>query len=290
MVWKDDDSAEPVFLPMSRGQEISWTISGPRRCVGTRERDGRLVRCPEHSTTRRGLSRCGPCQALDEMRPCILCDGTECRANDERRIKCDATTYAVYLAVFGNSLMKVGVSSINRVMTRWVEQGADMAAILGEITGGKRARQIEDRISRSGPFTKAVRGQTKGRFLSTKIDVEEVTRLVYSSLTEEFARHYLKDYGVNIPLWPPTLVDLAPHYDLHQLDSSAHYLSTRSLSSAQRLRVTGHVVGMKGPLLVLSQGTNFMLVDTRGLAGYTIIEDHEHAQDMLVQAALAEFL
>ncbi len=287
MGWTDD-SPQPVFFPLRRGQEISWVVSGPRRCIGTRDKDGTLVRCPENSTTRRGMTRCGPCQALDEMRPCILCDGSECRANEERRAKCNATRYIVYLAIFGGSLMKVGVSSANRLVTRWVEQGADMAGILGEVIGGQRARQIEDRIARSGLFTKAVRGPTKGRLLSTTIDMNEATRLVHSSLTEDFARRYLFNQGVTVPLWPPSLIDLSSYYGLQRLDPRTYFISTSSLRR-ERIRIVGQVVGMKGPLLLLSLGASSIMLDIHSLIGYTLTDDSRDAHTV-IQSALSDFL
>ena len=133
-VWSDETDA-PEFIPLPSGYEVAWTIHGPKRCIGSIDTNGVPVRCPENSLVRRGMRRCGPCSAMDEMDPCIRCDGRSCNASDSRKDKCLSIRYAVYLAVFNDNTLKIGVSSKSRVVTRWVEQGADFGGIIPDLNG-----------------------------------------------------------------------------------------------------------------------------------------------------------
>lgn len=126
-VWTEEQDAL-LFLPVNQNDRISWTFTGPRSCVGFRDADGVPVRCPERSALRRGMTKCGPCNALDLTTQCVRCDGSVCRAEPERRKQCNDTDYVVYLALFGSNTVKVGVSSSARAKTRWAEQGADYGA------------------------------------------------------------------------------------------------------------------------------------------------------------------
>ncbi|MHA2065918.1 MAG: DUF2797 domain-containing protein, partial [Candidatus Thorarchaeota archaeon] len=159
-VWPDD-SDTPYFLSLPTGYEIGWTVNGPKRCIGSVDLNGSPVKCPENSLVRRGMRRCGPCSAMDEMDPCIRCDGQNCSASDARKEKCFSTKYAVYLAVFNDSTLKIGVSSKSRVMTRWVEQGADFGGVIGVVESGLKARMIERRLGASPDVKKQVRAERK---------------------------------------------------------------------------------------------------------------------------------
>ncbi|TFF93705.1 DUF2797 domain-containing protein, partial [Candidatus Thorarchaeota archaeon] len=144
-VWTQADDS-PKFLPLERGKELSWTFRGPRLCVGSVDASGRMMKCPEESVILRTGTRCGPCAAMDITDPCIRCDGRTCLAQEGRRIQCEATDYVVYVVVFNDKTMKVGVSTKKRVHTRWIEQGADYGGILQEVQGGRKARLVENRL------------------------------------------------------------------------------------------------------------------------------------------------
>ena len=109
-VWNGGDI--PDFIPILRGENVSWVFRGPRRCIGSIDESLISIRCPEDSIIlQRGMQRCGPCSALDFVDPCIRCDGRNCMASTERRSQCDNTDYAVYLVVFNDETLKIGVSS-----------------------------------------------------------------------------------------------------------------------------------------------------------------------------------
>ncbi|MFF4923804.1 DUF2797 domain-containing protein [Kitasatospora sp. NPDC001261] len=98
------------------GVEVGWLLGGPRRCVGA-WLAGATERtpCPHHAVTDPGggATQCPACQSVD--RGLAL-------ARDQ--ILDDGRTYLLYLAWFGEGLLKVGLTAEQRGDSRLLEQGA----------------------------------------------------------------------------------------------------------------------------------------------------------------------
>ncbi len=253
----------PRFTRLSPGEKLSWTIVGPRICIGSRNESGRLVPCPEHIVSRPGQARCGPCASVDSMDPCIRCTGRICNASEERRTRCEETDYVIYLAVFNDRTLKVGVSTARRVKTRWVEQGADFAAILAEIQGGRAARKLEDLIGRRSGATKQVRSKRKIANLMEQLDF---------SGAEEIAKRFLSSLPKVLPEYEVQLEDLSMNYNLDSLNARPLPWRKRS-EPMDGMQLLGDVVGMKGSLLVTRIGSAFTVANLKQLVGYTVHPD-----------------
>ena len=253
----------PRFSRLSPGEKLSWTIVGPRICIGSRNESGRLVPCPEHIVSHPGQARCGPCASVDSMDPCIRCTGRICNASEERRTRCEETDYVIYLAVFNDRTLKVGVSTARRVKTRWVEQGADFAAILAEIQGGRAARKLEDLIGRRSGATKQVRSKRKIANLMEQLDF---------SGAEEIAKRFLSSLPKVLPEYEVQLEDLSMNYNLDSLNARPLPWRKRS-EPMDGMQLLGDVVGMKGSLLVTRIGSAFTVANLKQLVGYTVHPD-----------------
>ncbi|MFX1368788.1 MAG: DUF2797 domain-containing protein [Promethearchaeota archaeon] len=292
VTWKfrDDDSYEsgisvwmegntnPQFIPLPPGTELAWSFAGPRRCIGIRETTGAVIPCPEGAGVRKGMQRCGPCAAMDSMDSCIRCSGKECRATEERLAQCRRTEYSIYVVVFNDKTLKVGVSSKRRLRTRWIEQGADFAGVLLDITGGMAARRMEDTLGRVPGATKQVRAERKAKQLLDKLDISEAEILVHDYISS------LKT--VDIPT-PVKLESLEGYYSLHDLDSKPTPWKKRSIS-VDKLQLAGEVVGMKGALLVTRNGSAFTVTNLRDIIGYAI--DETQPINTVTQSGLLDYL
>ncbi len=276
-VWRSDMDS-PEFLPLQQGSEIAWTINGPRSCIGSIDVEGKAQRCPENSLVRRGMRRCGPCSALDEMDPCIRCDGQGCNASDERREHCFSTEYAVYLAVFNDETLKVGVSSKSRVLTRWVEQGADFSGVIGVVQGGLKARQIERSLGASSLVKKQVRAERKAEHLLTHITSERAHDLAHNFLST-VTRPEIED--------EVSMTDLSIYYRMSSLNAEPQRWRT-GRAQIEGLQLVGQVVGMKGPLLVTRIGSAFTVANLSGIIGYRI--DNTSDVGVVSQTGLLDFL
>lgn len=275
-IWKEEERT-PSFLPLPLGKKISWEILGPKRCIGSVNESGKLIPCPENSVILDSGQKCGPCSAGDIVDPCIRCDGRRCDAVDARRIQCESTDYIVYAVVFNDKTLKVGVSSKGRALIRWVEQGADYAGVLREISGGRTARRIEDRIGRQQGVTKQVRSERKTRALMEKMDIKDAQSIV-SDFTER-ASHLELDSNVD-------LQDLSSFYTLEKLKTQPAIWRKRSQPIGGRT-IVGKVEGMKGSLMVTSIDSSLLVVDLKQIVGYSINQDSDIS--MMTQTGLVDF-
>ncbi|MFG3054192.1 DUF2797 domain-containing protein [Kitasatospora sp. NPDC048239] len=101
---------------VTAGTEVGWLLAGPRRCTGAWIA-GRSERtpCPHRADIAPdgGAVQCEACQSVD--RGLAL-------ARDQ--ILDDGRTYLLYLAWFGDGLLKVGLTAEQRGSSRLLEQGA----------------------------------------------------------------------------------------------------------------------------------------------------------------------
>ncbi|TFG07111.1 DUF2797 domain-containing protein [Candidatus Thorarchaeota archaeon] len=280
-----DEAERPVTRVLERGETITWTLVGPRRCIGYRDGKGRLQKCPERSFVKRGQKRCGPCSAMDLYDECVFCDGSICRASPERRDHCRNTNYSVYAVVFGDGTLKVGVSVRNRLLTRWLEQGADFGAVLAEIQDGKIARRIEHRLSQDKNAAKAVRFGRKVDALTTTMDLAEAERRVQAIHDNAVLSGIIgvsgseqRDLGVE---------SLDPYYGLPKIESVPG-IWPEGRVKLQGQQVLGEVIGMKGPLLVVETGRIVTAINLKKLVGYTL--DEEREVNYFSQSSLLEHL
>lgn len=275
-VW-NNKSERPDFAEIPLGKRVSWTVLGPKQCIGFNNDRGRLERCPERSTVSKSVTRCGPCSAMDMYDICVWCNGSTCNAGEERRGSCLSTDYVIYLAVFGENSLKVGVSSKRRVMTRWVEQGADYAAIIAETKGGLAARRLESSLGRSSNVTKSMRASSKALQLLTRASVDEAQEKVSSFVS---STRLLDESGMG------PVHDLSGHYGLDTLDSEPQQWYRRSDPIDGR-KILGDVVGMKGSLLVTKIDSVFTVHNLKQLLGFTI--DSTQPVEVVTQSGLEDF-
>ena len=253
----------PGFTRLFPGKKLSWTIAGPRMCIGSRNEAGRLVSCSENIVSRPGQVRCNSCSVVDSMDPCVRCTGRICNASEARKTRCEETDYVLYLAVFRDHTLKVGVSTARRVKTRWVEQGADFAAVIAEIRGGRAARRLEDLVGRRSGATKQVRSKRKIASLMEQLSF---------SGAEEIVKRFLSSLPKVLPEYEVQLEDLSMYYNLDSLDARPLPWRKRS-DPMDGVQLLGDVVGMKGSLLVTRIGSAFTIADLKQLVGYTVHPD-----------------
>jgi hypothetical protein len=198
-------------------------------------------------------------------------------ASSERRSQCDKTDYAVYLVVFNDETLKIGVSSEKRVRTRWVEQGADYGGILRLVQGGIHARWIEDRLGKNPRAAKQVRGERKIRGLMNKIEQNSAQSIVEEFLIE------VEDGELENTV---QLEDLSGYYSLSNIDTKPNHWRNRADKIDDRPLV-GEVVGMKGSLLITSLGGSYTVADLKQVIGYSL--DYDEDITMVTQSGLMDF-
>jgi len=198
-------------------------------------------------------------------------------ASEARKTQCDVSEYSVYVVMFNDATVKVGVSSRKRVRLRWIEQGADYGGIIKTVAGGRKARRFEDRLGKRSNITKVVRGERKIRSLQDILDIE-----VAQSIIDDFLVGIESiELGTHVEL-----EDLSKYYSLSPLSITPTPWRKRSDPIDQRPLV-GDVVGMKGSLLVTSIGSSYTVADLKQVIGYSLDSDVDIT--MVTQSGLMDF-
>ncbi len=275
MAW-DEKRTRLEFLQIQSGERVSWQVTGPRMCIGFANHEAMQVPCPDHARASIG-ARCKSCDAADFYSSCVRCTGNTCLATPERWETCRITDYVVYLAIFGDSILKVGVSTENRLFTRWVEQGADFGVILERVTGGKLARQIESKIGKLEGIAKQVRSQRKVVMLFKSPDRKSAKELVHA---------FLKNNGLLNEYPEYMIIPLSKYYAFPNIKRNPYSLFTMR-NNSRNLRIVGEVVGMKGSLLITDISHSYQIVDLKGIIGYDL--NINESISVEAQSSLEEF-
>jgi len=121
------------------GMAVAWRVSGPRRCAGVWA-GGRHRRCPYQETIAAD-ARAVQCTACQNADPGLAL------ARDQ--ILDDGRTYRLYLAWFGEGLLKVGLTAEERGIRRLQEQAALAFTFVGR---GRlpAVRRAELTVARAG--------------------------------------------------------------------------------------------------------------------------------------------
>ncbi|MFJ8931894.1 DUF2797 domain-containing protein [Streptomyces sp. NPDC102364] len=236
------------------GEGVAFRVGGERRCLGV-WRGGRWTVCSGRDAVpvRGTRAQCAECAAIDRARS-VAAD----------TIADDPRPYHVYLAWFGDGLVKVGITGVARGGARLLEQGAVAFTWLGQgpLMAARRAEEllrvalgVPDRI----PYERkrAVRGGLPG--------------------VGERGAELVRAHGVAAGLdgWPESLerlpcqvVDHGEVFGLERVDRVDGVVSGLRVGDV----VAGRVVAAAGPDLHLVEGDEGrrLVVDTRVLAGWPL--------------------
>ncbi|WP_369185050.1 DUF2797 domain-containing protein [Streptomyces sp. Y1] len=239
------------------GAEVGWLLGGPRRCTGA-WLAGATERtpCPHRAVIDpgAGATQCPACQSVD--RGLAL-------ARDQ--ILDDGRTYLLYLAWFGEGLLKVGLTAEQRGDSRLLEQGALAYAFTarGALPAVRRAE-----------LTVAASGMARERFKSRiKTDhwwAHGDAAHRRAVLTEARGRaHRLLDGHAVERLADRPVVD---HVDRFGLAGGAPEAYQEVAGLADGAVLAGALRPPVGRHLFLDQpdGSGPLLLDTRRLTGWTL--------------------
>jgi hypothetical protein len=184
----------------------------------------------------------------------MSCDGTKCDSIRSKGSDCNATPTSVYLVQFGG-VVKVGVSRTDRVLKRWIEQGAERGIEVAVAPNGQFARLAETAISQGLNLTKSVR-------LATKI--ESITNVpIQTDLISGLAPHAFELAKEKYPQLENGMMrtaDLAPYYPK---DTGEKPVGLDVMTGKE---VIGEFIGMKGPLFFFRDELDYFF-DFRTLKG-----------------------
>lgn len=258
-------------IPLLPGLDISFRIQGGRHCIGYTAFSNRDIHetylsdpwrklnpCPQKAKISKGL-RCPSCSSLDALRHCLICDGTECMADPVTRRVCETSTACVYLASFGLENVKVGVSLANRIIKRWIEQGADMAKriLMGN---GMEVRRFEKKIQDELRVRGVVKASQKVGTLWKAQNMERARQLL-NRIEEKVMGIFPVSHQYHEP--PKILTE---EYNLPSFNRRPLELRVKD-----DLQIKGKILGVKGPLLLIERRNSIYFLKINQLIGRKII-------------------
>ncbi|WP_051711469.1 DUF2797 domain-containing protein [Streptomyces sp. NRRL S-350] len=239
------------------GTEVGWLLAGPRRCTGAwlagaAERTPcphRAVIDPDGAAT-----QCPACQSVD--RGLAL-------ARDQ--ILDDGRTYLLYLAWFGEGLLKVGLTAEQRGDSRLLEQGALAYAFTarGALPAVRRA---ELTVAASGLARERYKSRLKTAHWWSHGDAPHRRTVLTEARAQ--AHRLLAGHAVELSADRP-VVD---HVERYGLAGGAPEAYREIAGLADGAVVAGRLRAPIGTHLFLDQadGSGPLLLDTRRLTGWTL--------------------
>ncbi|MCG6493775.1 DUF2797 domain-containing protein [Kitasatospora sp. A2-31] len=241
------------------GTVVGWLLGGPRRCTGA-WLAGATERtpCPHHAEIEPdgGAVQCPACQSVD--RGLAL-------ARDQ--ILDDGRTYRLYLAWFGDGLVKVGLTAEQRGTSRLLEQGA-LAWTFAARGALPAVRRAELTIAASGLARERFNARTKPDHWWSPGDAAHRRTLLLDARTA--AHRLLAGHAVELLADHP----VTDHVVLFGLAEGAPAAYGRIETLAPGAVVAGALRPPIGRHLLLDQpdGAEPLLLDTRLLTGWTLTQ------------------
>lgn len=205
-----------------------------------------------------------------------MCEGQTCSAHPIVRKACEEGVFYVYLASFGSREIKAGVSRADRIVERWVEQGADFAARVLK-GNGRDVRRYEKQVQDQLGALRLLRGNEKINVIQKYIDPERSMRLL-NALKEKINGTFPEEHQFD-----EEIRTLTPFYGLPEIRKKPLAMKVRD-----GLEISGRILGVKGPILLLEKNDLVFALDLNGLTGRKI--DTEDSCYTATQTGLDGFL
>ncbi len=267
----ENNAFEEITLQINQPFYIKLSENSTLQCVGSRK-NGNYTPCPTHA---KGSKKCELCKKAEDYFPCQFCNGFNCmRFSPEKIENCDAE-HMVYLALFSEDIVKVGVSRISRGMARQFEQGTHMARIFAKGISGVQARRIETNLIKAG-FPDKIPATQKRNILFPDITPENARTLLEEKY--KYAKDHIiammpemKKFLVDDEVWDMRSFYAGNETHFEKLQASPKAIHFLKLNAGDS--VGGILRMVKGSYLIIETPTELVIVLAKDLVGETILLD-----------------
>lgn len=235
---RENDDVIPLELPLSKHEDIDF--SGKKACIGFRAPGG-YHECVNGAIN---VAQCPACSFRDMAKAYTVGDFS---GYPELYEEAKKEEYVLYLAGFGQDIIKCGVTRKERFEERMREQGADFGCVVATYLGPDEVYGAEGALQTRFSFSNSVR------------IAEKMRRLVFDKGMA--AGHFrdtaemVRNSGV-LAEFSPKIIDLSSHYP-------------RLSSPQQTHSILGEIVGAKGEILLFrSQAGREFAVNMRAKTGH----------------------
>lgn len=253
LLFQDND----IFTEMHPiGESFTLTFdTSQRHCTGWRDiTSGERFSCPDHQQIDSKYEQCAACQQRTGFNPAFY-HAKSVSPQQEAR---NSEPHILYLAHFGEGIIKVGISHAKRGRARLLEQGARTAIILDELSSAHIARHYEAKIAALSGFLETVQLRKKADLLSRPYDRDVAIR-------ELLAAKASIETTISITFNKSDIASLDSIYFPSQIPNliNAHDTTDKQL-------ISGTCIGQIGSLLFAQQADSVYYLPLKKYIGYTV--------------------
>jgi hypothetical protein len=242
------------FEPLGTNLTLRFDTS-ERFCVGWRDiTKGEIFSCPDTHSVEAKYEQCSACQQRTGFNPAFY-NANSVSSQQEAR---NQEPHMLYLARFGSSVIKVGISHAKRGISRLLEQGARDALILDTFPTAHIARQYEAKIAAMPGIIETLQLRKKQTLLEATYDHTEGERELLE--TKQHTEEALK-----VTFAGSSVANLDPLF----FPEGTPDLSESFCSSDQKI-ISGRVIGSLGTLLFCHYKDTPIYLPLKKYIGYQI--------------------
>ena len=243
------------YSPLGQTLHMSFDMS-ERYCIGWSDISaGEAFACPDNQTLPEKYDQCAACQKRTGFNPAFYNASSVSTQQEER----NQQPHFLYLAHFGPSIVKVGISYAKRGNARLLEQGARSAVILDTFPTAIIARQYEAKIAAMPGIAETIQVKKKQQLLTSRpYDSEAAAReltAIRSGISKQLGTMFTDN-------------------DILSLDSYYFPEGTPELTEAfdcsSQYRISGRVIGMLGSFLFCRYEDEIVYASVKKFTGYRV--------------------
>ncbi len=243
-----------LFSPLNNTLTLAFATDD-RYCVGWRDiTTGERFVCPDSRNVEGNYEQCQACQEKTGFNPAFY-NATSVSKQQEAR---NQEPHLLYLARFGQGIVKVGISHAKRQRSRLLEQGARDAVIIDTFPTAHIARQYEAKIAAMPGIVETLQSRKKASLLSQPYDhvagAAELTNAKKRIETE----HRVAFTGNDV-------INLDPIYFPSQSPNFQ-----QSVDCSDQHQISGNAFGMVGASLFCDHNGTPVFLPLKKLVGYQV--------------------
>jgi hypothetical protein len=257
---KDPEVLEKTFDELRTGNKFTIKITGKKECTGYHdEKTHKEELCPGHKHVwKKDLYQCFECRNHETLNFFSLAG-----LNAEQTEILRGKQYYNYLNLFGNDIVKVGVTTEGNKWKRVLEQAADSTLFFTQ-TDGITAREIENFVSKNFQIKQAVTSIQKVKLLKELIpEKESKAKLLatYFQIKLALSEEY-KEFLIDIP----------------EFSYNDKYFGFKELEKIDEIRFvdeaqvgdvfSGEIIGIPGQILLYQQDDKYFALNTSKIKGF----------------------
>ena len=241
------------------GRDFTIRPLPSRFCIGSYDlKTFHAIPCPHISSmTHKKGNVCFDCSKSNSFNPSFY--NVPVSSLSLKQQEYNLRPHHVYLALFDEHHIKVGISQKNRILTRWLEQGARVATVIFECDNAYLAREIEEKISKELRLAETLRNDQKRQYLKHHTDFEKA-----SAILDELIPKISAIFEQQITHQAPTRLDE------YYLQNNIIHTNIIDISNVLPESISGRGIGLIGDTLIVENEHQQFMFSLKKIIGQQI--------------------